>query len=104
MKRHATWIAGFCAPFILALVVASHSAVRKGVHQPGVRSKPRVLYGDLQLDEMSLASDMRNLRRDLRRRVSLEKIAEERDNVREDWDQVMRDRDPRGLESGVPMM
>jgi hypothetical protein len=104
MKRHATWIAGFCAPFILAFVVASHSAVREGVRKLRVRSNPHVLFRDLPLDEMSLARDFRHLRRDLRRQVSLEKIFEERNNVLEDWHQIMRDRNPRNLESGVPMM
>ena len=105
MKRNVTCIAGVSAPLILAFVVASHSAVREGVRKLiRVRSNRYALHGDLQLDAMSLASDMRNLRRDLRRRVSLEKIAEARNNVREDWQQIMRDRDPRGPKSGAPMM
>jgi hypothetical protein len=104
MKRNGTLIFGCCAVFTLALTVAPHSAIREGTHERRNLSKSPGPHSDLQRDENDLAGDIRNLRHDLRRGMSSEKIAKERNNVREDWRHIVLDRDPHALEPGAPMM
>lgn len=102
MKKGGTLITGCCAAF--ALTVVSHSAARKETHELRNLNESHRPYSDLQRDEIDLAGDMRILRHDLRHAVSPEKIAEEQNNVREDWRHIVHDRDPHALEPGGPMM
>ena len=102
--KTGTLITGYCAAFTLALTVASHSAARAGTYERRNLSNTHGPYSDLRRDEIDLASDIRILRHDLRRGVSLEKIAEERKRVREDWRQIVLDRNPDALELGGPIM
>jgi hypothetical protein len=49
-------------------------------------------YSNLAQDEIMLAADMRKLRRDLRRSASQIRIARERDEIRQDWLDIVAQR------------
>ncbi len=53
---------------------------------------------DLQRDEITLTDDIRNLRRHLRHGANQFRIAEERQNIRRDWLNIVLDRRPREIE------
>lgn len=86
-----------CVVLFTPLFAASIYSGARGnmkMKQPGqgVRSQ-----SDLEQDEMALAADMRKLRRNLRRGVNQFQIAQERDEIRRDWLNIVVDR---GLKRG----
>jgi hypothetical protein len=83
--------------FITLLLVASiYSAARGSMKMERPGKGPRS-YSNLAQDEIMLAADMRKLRRDLRRGASQIRIARERDEIRQDWLDIVAQR---GLRPG----
>jgi hypothetical protein len=81
-----------CVVFFALLLAASiysaaHGSMKMGQPGEGPRS-----YSELAQDEIMLAADMRKLRRDLRRGASQIRIARERDEIRQDWLDIVAQR------------
>jgi len=91
MKPLEAMITGCVVFFALLLAASIYSGARgsRKMEHPdeGLRS-----YSDLEQDEMALAADMRKLRRNLRRGVNRLGIAHERDEIRQDWHNIVVDR------------
>ena len=93
MKKKTIMIVGSSIGLSLLLVTVS---VRSAVHfarahdAAGVQAQPQ--YSDLQKDEISLASDIKRLRHDLRRGASGITVAKDRNFVRQDWLNIVLDR------------
>ena len=82
--------------FALLLAASIYLGARGGIkmEQPGQGARS---HSDLEQDEMALAADMRKLRRSLRHGVNQFQIAQERDEIRQDWFNIV---DDRGLKQG----
>jgi hypothetical protein len=81
-----------CVVFFALLLAASIYSGTRGsmkMEQPG--KGPRS-YSNLALDEIMLATDMRKLRRDLRHGASQIRIERERDEIRQDWLDIVAQR------------
>ena len=91
MKPLEAIITGCVVFFALLLAASIYSGARgsRKMEHPdeGLRS-----YSDLEQDEMALAADMRKLRRNLRRGASQIRIARERDEIRQDWLDIVAQR------------
>jgi len=90
MKPLEAMITGCVVFFALLLAASIYSGARGSmkIEHPG--KGPR--YSDLAQDEIMLAADMRKLRRDLRRSASQIRIARERDEIRQDWLDIVAQR------------
>jgi hypothetical protein len=91
MTAHKAMIAA-CVSFSLVLGALIYSAVRGKSIKLEHAKELRLSHSDLEQDEMTLIADMRQLRRDLRRRVNRLQIAQERDEIRQDWFNIVDDR------------
>jgi len=91
MKPLEAMITGCVVFFALLLAASIYSGARRSmkIEHPG--EGPRS-YSDLEQDEMALAADMRKLRRNLRRGVNRLGIAQERDEILQDWLNIVVDR------------
>ena len=81
-----------CVVFFALLLAASIYLRARGrikMEQPGQGARS---HSDLEQDEMALAADMRKLRRNLRRGVNQFQIAQERDEILQDWLNIVLDR------------
>jgi len=77
--------------FALLLAACIYLGGRRTIkmEQPGQGARS---HSDLEQDEMALAADMRKLRRNLRRGVNRLGIAQERDEILQDWLNIVLDR------------
>ena len=81
-----------CVVFFALLLAASiYSGARGSMKMEHPGEGPRS-YSNLAEDEIVLAADMRKLRRDLRRGASQIRIARERDEIRQDWLDIVAQR------------
>jgi hypothetical protein len=86
-----------CVVFFALLLTASiYSGMRGSMKMEHPGEGPRS-YSALAQDEIMLAADMRKLRRDLRRGASQMRLARERDEIRQDWLDIVAQR---GLRPG----
>jgi len=91
MKIRKAMIAGCMVSFSLILVASIYSAAHGKSMTLGTREVRRS-YSELEQDQEMLATDMRKLRRDLRRGVGGMQISLERDVIRRDWLNIVVDR------------
>jgi hypothetical protein len=86
-----------CVVFLALLLAASiYSGARGSMKMEHPGEGPHS-YSALAQDEIMLAADMRKLRRDLRRGASQMTLARERDEIRQDWLDIVAQR---GLRPG----
>lgn len=103
MNKHKISFAAFFAASTLAWMVGPRAAIAQESSDPK-NSKPlHRPESNLRRDEINFAGDIRSLRRDLRRAVNGPKITEDRIVVREDWRNIVLDRDPHEMEPGGSM-
>ena len=92
MKTRKATIAGCMVSFSLIFAASIYSAAYgKSMKLERTREVPRS-YSELEQDQAMLATDMRKLRRDLRRGVGGMQISLERDVIRQDWLNIVVDR------------
>jgi hypothetical protein len=103
MTVYRTIINAFVAASALLLAFSLHPIGREKSSQ-FLQHPMHVSDSDLQHDEIIFANDTRNLRRHLRHRTDPFTIAEERQNIRRDWLNIVLDRGPRENEpAGITM-
>ena len=81
-----------CVVFFALLLAASIYSRGRGSMKMEHPGKGPRSYSNLAQDEIMLAADMRKLRRDLRRSASQIRIARERDEIRQDWLDIVAQR------------
>jgi hypothetical protein len=92
MKIRTAMIVGCALTFCLSLAVAISSGAL-GESKKSERSETfQRSHSDLEQDQRILDADMRQLRRDLRRGVGGMRIFFERDEIREDWLNIVTER------------
>ena len=91
MKPLEAIITGCVVFFALLLAASIYSGARGSMKMEHPGKGPRS-YSNLAQDEIMLAADMRKLRRDLRRSASQIRIARERDEIRQDWLDIVAQR------------
>ena len=92
MKTRKAMIAGCMVSFSLIFAASIDSAAHgKSMKLERTREVHRS-YSELEQDQEMLATDMRKLRRDLRRGVGGMQISLERDVIRRDWLNIVVDR------------
>jgi hypothetical protein len=94
MTVYRTIINAFVAASALLLAFSLHP-IGRGKSSQLLQYPMHVSDSDLQNDEIIFANDTRNLRRHLRHRADPLTIAEERQNIRRDWLNIVLDRGPR---------
>ena len=92
MKTRKAMIAGCMVSFSLILVACIYSAAHGKSMKLERTREVRRSYSELEQDQAMLATDMRKLRRDLRRGVGATQISLERDVIRRDWLNIVVDR------------
>lgn len=92
MKTREAMIAGCMVSFSLILAVSIYSAAHGKSMKLGRTREVQRSYSELEQDQAMLATDMRKLRRDLRRGVGGMQISLERDVIRRDWLNIVVDR------------
>jgi hypothetical protein len=95
MKPLEPMITGCVVFFALLLAASIYSGARGSMKMEHPGEGPRS-YSNLAQDEIMLAADMRKLRRDLRRGASQIRLARERDEIRQDWLDIVAQRGLRG--------
>jgi hypothetical protein len=92
MKTRKAIIAGCIVSFSLIFAASIYSAAHgKSMKSERTREVHRS-YSELERDQEMLATDMRKLRRDLRRGVGGMQISLEREVIRQDWLNIVVDR------------
>jgi hypothetical protein len=91
MTAHKAMIAA-CVSFSLLLGASIYSEARGKSMKSKQDSKVNRSHSDLEQDEIVLIADMRQLRRDLSHRVNRLQIARERDEILQDWLNIVDDR------------
>jgi hypothetical protein len=86
-----------CVSFSLLLGASIYSEAHGKSMKLKHESKVNRSNSDLEQDEMTLIADIRRLRRNLRHGVNRLQIAQERDEIRQDWFNIV---DDRGLKEG----
>jgi hypothetical protein len=82
-------------PYVLSFSLLRGALIYMRVHGKLKLEHARKLHrshSDLEQDEMTLAAVMRKLRRNLRRGVNQFQIAQERDEILQDWLNIVLDR------------
>ena len=92
MKTRKAMIAGCMVSFSLILAAPIDSAAHGKTMTLGHTREVQRSYSELEQDQEMLATDMRKLRRDLRRGVGGMQISLERDVIRQDWLNIVVDR------------
>ena len=92
MKWRKTIIAGCLSTCSLAVVVTMYSGARGEFVASRRGLEVRHSYSNLEQDQRMFAADMRQLRRDLRRRVTRPIISAEREAIVQDWRNIVMDR------------